>query len=194
MSCCKPIPELPPLCRKKEEWPLSRSSLFHSEEPAQQAPQGLGRLPDNDSHGPLPFQRRRQQPQPQAMRRNATRNSSAPTGKMAAIRIPDPRAMAKIPRRYPPPFQRNIPFTLPSSAPVYPAGQGVGTGAGKNFVSGPPEHGMKRAAGEAPAALFIQMRRGRGPADSPRGCRYLFRCRQRHSRRSPAPSPRRVVR
>ena len=76
---------------------------------------------------PLPFQRRRQQPQPQAMRRNATRNSSAPTGKMAAIRIPDPRAMAKIPRRYPPPFQRNIPFTPPSSASVYPAGQGVGT-------------------------------------------------------------------
>lgn len=37
------------------------------------------------------------QPQPQAISKNATRNSRKPVGKIAAIRIPDPSARAHIP-------------------------------------------------------------------------------------------------
>ena len=81
-----------------------------------------------------PFQRRRQQPHPQAMRRNATKNSSAPTGKMAAMRIPDPRAMPKMPRRHPPPFPRNIPVTLPSPCPSISAGTGRWNRERGNFL------------------------------------------------------------
>jgi hypothetical protein len=46
---------------------------------------------------------RRQQAHPHAINRNATRNNSAPTGKIAAIRIPAPNATAKIPRTQNPP-------------------------------------------------------------------------------------------
>jgi hypothetical protein len=37
------------------------------------------------------------QPQPQPISRNATRNRRNPVGKMTAIRMPEPRATAKIP-------------------------------------------------------------------------------------------------
>ena len=49
--------------------------------------------------------------QPQAISKNATKNNSAPTGKIAAIRIPAPIATAKIPRMQPPPFPRNMVHT-----------------------------------------------------------------------------------
>ena len=54
---------------------------------------------------------RRQQAQPQAISKNATKNKSAPTGKMAAIRIPAPSATAQMPKRQLPP-PRNIPLRL----------------------------------------------------------------------------------
>ena len=46
---------------------------------------------------PAAFQRL-QQAQPHAISKNATRNNSAPVGKIAAIRIPHPNATARIPR------------------------------------------------------------------------------------------------
>lgn len=42
---------------------------------------------------------RLQQAQPHAISKNATRNKSAPVGKIAAIRMPHPRATARMPKR-----------------------------------------------------------------------------------------------
>ena len=73
--------------------------FLDAEHPPQQAPQTPGRLPDHDLHAHyLPSFKHMI---PQAISRNATRNISAPTGKMAAIRIPSPRPRAHTPMTAP---------------------------------------------------------------------------------------------
>ena len=67
-----------------------------SEQLPQQSPHGLGRLPHYDIHNPSPFYRF-QQAQPLAISNVATRNINSPVGKMAAMRMPAPMAMANIP-------------------------------------------------------------------------------------------------
>ena len=54
------------------------------------------RLPHYDIHNPSPFYRF-QQAQPLAISNVATRNINSPVGKMAAMRMPAPMAMANIP-------------------------------------------------------------------------------------------------
>ena len=67
-----------------------------SEQLPQQSPHGLGCLPHYDIHNPSPFYRF-QQAQPLAISNVATRNINSPVGKMAAMRMPAPMAMANIP-------------------------------------------------------------------------------------------------
>lgn len=81
--------------------PLSGDNLLPSvldlEQSAQNAPQGLGRFPDDDVHTRYTPFYRLQQARPQAISTQATKNISIPTGKIAAIRIPAPSATAKMP-------------------------------------------------------------------------------------------------
>lgn len=78
---------------------LHRFFRFHMEQTTQNAAQGFGRFPYYDGHNRLlSSQQCLQQTAPQAIRRNATRKSSAPMGKIAAINIPAPSAAAKMPR------------------------------------------------------------------------------------------------
>ena len=67
------------------------------------------------------------------MSKNATRNSNAPTGKTAAIKIPDPIATAKIPRIQlpPPPAPRYMPCASSLCSNIY--------GADQNGAKKPPE-------------------------------------------------------
>ena len=70
---------------------------------------------------------RRQQAQPHAISRNATRNISSPAGKIAAIRIPAPSAAAQMPSSVHPPPLRNIrPTPLSHSHYIRPGGKGAG--------------------------------------------------------------------
>ncbi|MDD3346268.1 hypothetical protein [Oscillibacter sp.] len=80
-----------------------RSFAFDVEQPAQYAAQRFRGLPYNDIHTKTPFFYRLQQAQPHAISKNATRNSKAPTGKIAAIKIPEPSATAQNPRIQQPP-------------------------------------------------------------------------------------------
>lgn len=83
---------------------LCAVSIFNFKESTQKATQSLRRFPDYNLHNKTPFHHQNlQQAHPQPISRNATRNNSAPTGKMAEIRIPTPSATAKIPKiRFPP--------------------------------------------------------------------------------------------
>ena len=94
---------------------------LHPEQFPQDAPQHLRRFPNHDIHSTPPFHLR-QQAQPQLIKRNATKNSSTPTGKIAAIRIPAPRATENIPssRHPPPPFHPPLPHIRPHLLPSFP--------------------------------------------------------------------------
>ena len=94
----------PFLSRQFMSYPMNRRAglCLNPEQFPQNAPQCLWRLPDHDIHMNTPFYRL-QQAQPHAISRNATRNSSAPTGKIAAIRMPAPNATAQIPSILQPP-------------------------------------------------------------------------------------------
>ena len=59
----------------------------------------------------MPLSQCLQQAQPHAISKKATRNSSAPTGKIAAIRIPAPNATAHTPNIQQLPPLRNMPHT-----------------------------------------------------------------------------------
>lgn len=88
--------------------------FLHSEQFPQDPSEHFGRFPNHNIHLHASIhivsgQDRaasylRQQAQPQAISKNATRNSIAPTGKIAVIKIPVPSAAAQTPsRRHPPP-------------------------------------------------------------------------------------------
>ncbi len=74
------------------------------------------------ANAPFPH-RLRQQAQPHPISRNAVTNSSSPTGNIAAIRIPIPRATAQIPSNAIPLFPHIRHASSPRPVtPVYPPG------------------------------------------------------------------------
>ena len=101
-----------------------RTVLFpHAKYFSQNSSQSFWRFPDHNIHKRTPFYRR-QQAQPQAINKNATRNKSAPTGKIMEINIPAPKDTAKIPRIKLCPH-RNMQLHLLSTALVYTEGSSI---------------------------------------------------------------------
>ena len=83
------------------------------------------------ANAPFPH-RLRQQAQPHPISRNAVTNSSSPTGNIAAIRIPIPRATAQIPSNAIPLFPHIRHASSPRPVtPVYPPGPVRVPGFGK---------------------------------------------------------------
>lgn len=158
MSCCKPIPETPPLCRKKEGWPLSRSSLFHAEEPAQQAPQGLGRLPDNDSHGTSPLSAAAATAAAAGDEKERDQKQQRPHRKDGRDKDPGPQGDGKDPKEVPAAVPTKHPVHAPFLCPSISGGTGGGNRGGKDFCI------------RSPGARDEKSRRG-----SPRGF-FSFKC------------------
>ena len=74
---------------------------------------------------------------------------------------PGPQGDGKDPKEIPAAVPTKHPVHAPFLCPSISGGTGGGNRGGKDFCIRPPEHGMKRAAGEAPAALF-SFKRGVG--------------------------------
>lgn len=126
---------------------LTSGSVFDLEQFTQDAPEGLGGFPDNNVHTKAPFYRL-QQARPHAISKNATSSISAPTGKMAAIKIPAPSATAQTPSIQPPPGPpRHI---RPAPSPKIAGRPGK---PGRASVRGIPPQG--NAAFQSPPAIPV---------------------------------------